>query len=55
MILIILVTDFGHSGDDFGSSGGIPQCSDQRAKQYEKQDHAYSVKSRKDASHAYPI
>ena len=39
MILVVLVTDFGHAGDDFGRSGGIPQCSDQRAKQYEKQDH----------------
>ena len=42
------MTDFGHSGDDFGSSGGIPQCSDQRAKQYEKQDHRKLYQSCRD-------
>ena len=54
MILVVLVTafgpmtDFGHSGDDFGRSGGIPQCSDQRAKQYENQDHRKLYQSCRD-------
>ena len=47
------MTDFGHSGDDFGRSGGIPQCSDQRAKQYEKQDHRKLYQSCRDVKMIY--
>ena len=48
MILVVLVTEFGHAGDKFGRSGAIPQCSDQRVKQYEKQDHRKLYQSCRD-------